>query len=1844
MEQLTRALLALKTSFAAIVLVLASVIPQSGSAQTANFNATVTSGCVPLTVSFTNLSSNATSYYWMFGNGNTSTLANNPNTVYTSPGTYTVTLIAINGSSRDTMVMTNYIVVAPSPLPNFTVNTTTGCQTGNTFQFTNTTPGSNTYTWDFGDGNFSNALNPTHSYGSPGTYTVKLIATNSFGCTRILTQAALITIYPDPVANYTVNRQNACDSTTVFQFSSAALGATSHQWTFSNAYVTNQVNPAVVFGQYGSFGVTLVVTSANGCTDTITNNNLITIAPPVAPLVSVNSQSGCAPFNAQFNSTTPDAASWLWNFGDGNTATSEDPNHTYQQPGIYNVSLTVITNSGCTTSVSLPNYITVNAAPVPSFSVGNTVACSPVLVPFTNTTAGTNTYNWSFGNGSYATTSSASSSYATTGNYTVMLTATSPNGCSATASQQINVTAHTITAFFTGNPTTGCAPLPVNFTGASSPLASTWSWNFGNGSTSVLQSPSTTYNATGNYNVTLIVTSPQGCKDTLTKNAYIKVVADTAPYVVPDTMVVCLPPGVIGFTAPNPANNWWSWNFGDGGTASVRSPVHTYTAPGLYTVTLQTAMAGGCSRTYNPFAIVRVVQADTFPLVAITASPCGPYTVSIAPGGPMVGSYSWDFGDGFTSTDPNPSHTYANPGTYVITLQVTGVDGCEVGMSTVVTFGHANPITISDTDACTGDVINFGLYPASQFVSATWNFGDGSTSNQLQPTHTYANAGFYPVSVTVVDLNGCTYNYSYPTLVKIGNPQPSFTFNPNVGCVPFQVQFTNTSTGASSYSWNFGAAGSSNAANPNLNITAPGVLNVTLNATMNGCTRSLTIPNAITANQAQAFFNFTPTTGCLPMTVTYTDNSVNPVSWFWEFGDGATSTSPSPTHIFTAVPDSNVKLTITDINGCTRTRVRTNIQPVIPVIQFNDSVGCRPLMVNFNTPTNAASYFWDFGDGSTSNLQNPNHLYTTAGSFTVTLNCVLASGCTATTVMPTLIDVNAPVSDFYSPTASVCAPSLVNFVNQSSGATSWKWDFGDGTTSTLESPSHIYHLPGVYTVTLISFSAEGCSDTLVKVDYVTVPGTYSEFTMANAVNCFNTAVQFVDLSIGATSWFWNFGDGFTSTLQNPTHLYQDSGSYTVTLITSNNTGCSSFYTLPNPITIYPLPEAVASVSSAVGCHPLTVSFTNNSVNATSYHWDFGNGDTSTAITPNYSYTVPGTYQVQLVALTSMGCTDTLQIPGQIVVHPTPNAAITTSGSVGCNPYPVTFTNQSTFLSGPTYAWTFGNGTNSTAASPVVTYADSGNFQVSLVIVNQEGCMDSTSTQVRVNLTPVAQASMANTTGCAPISVSFTNLSLNADSIVWHFGDGMISSDQNPQHPYSAGNFNPYLVAITNEGCSDTFYLPNQVVAYPVPVASFTANQNAGCPGSTFVMQNQSTPTTGLTYAWNIAGSSFSSMNPNLILNNPGFYDASLVVTNQFGCSDTLSQTAFIEVYDTLPPPVSPIMSVSVVDDQSVEITWLNASVSDFGAYKLYRKDNDTGVYSQVYTTTSNPVIGPGSVSNYIDNGLNTLKNTYTYKIQTEDRCAYALPLSASVAHTTINVTATSYSNNIKVEWTPYGGCAVATYELERLDINSGITQLIASLPGSVTSYDDLDFPCPFPYSYRIRATDLCGNSYISWSDTATATPANILAGQKVDVVRSTVVDDQNVLTEWGPPALRPDRVKEYKILRSDGNTQFTEVARVPAGTHLYMDTDAEVHRTEYFYRIEIITDCEMSGEMSNQSSSIFLQSSYDYNNFKSKLWWTPYQDWDSGVDYYTIEKLNGSGVWELVRTVNGGTLETTFDE
>ena len=278
-------------------------------------------------------------------------------------------------------------------------------------------------------------------------------------------------------------------------------------------------------------------------------------------------------------------------------------------------------------------------------------------VQFTNSSTGATSYLWDFGDGTADTSPNPSHDYQTGGIYTVTLHAYSANGCVTTVVRNNYIRVLEPKANFTGTPLIGCPGMTVSFSTSVSQVGTVnWQWSFGDGTFSSLPNPSHTYNALGNYNVYLVVTNFFGCKDTAYRPTYVQVVPGVVPYTLPDTIKACQN-NPINFVDPTIGSNTWSWNFGDGGTSTSQNPTHIYVTPGNYTVTLNTSMPGGCSQNFNPFALVQVIAYDPKPIVATILSACKPYLVLFSTATANIVSYSWDFGDGTTSTLAAPTHT-----------------------------------------------------------------------------------------------------------------------------------------------------------------------------------------------------------------------------------------------------------------------------------------------------------------------------------------------------------------------------------------------------------------------------------------------------------------------------------------------------------------------------------------------------------------------------------------------------------------------------------------------------------------------------------------------------------------------------------------------------------------------------------------------------------------------------------------------------------------------------------------------------------------------------------------------------------------------------------------------------------------------------------------------------------------------------------------------------------------------------------------------------------------------------------------------------------------------------------
>jgi len=262
---------------------------------TASFVFDINAACIPLTVQLTNTSANATSYYWDFGNGNTSTLES-PSNVYLNAGVYNIQLIATNaGGVSDTLILVDAVSAIDPPVAGYYAQSTSSCLAGNAIVFNNTTQQSVYWLWDFGDGNTSTSEHPVHSYSNSGIYSVTLIAGNSDSCESLIIRSAYITIFSEWEAEVNVDDTNVCDVSHNFQFSSPTPNITSYLWDFGDGSTSASPSPSHLYTSPGTYTVTLSTINNNGCEDLTIMNDYIFIDAGNSGVIMANSTSGCKP-------------------------------------------------------------------------------------------------------------------------------------------------------------------------------------------------------------------------------------------------------------------------------------------------------------------------------------------------------------------------------------------------------------------------------------------------------------------------------------------------------------------------------------------------------------------------------------------------------------------------------------------------------------------------------------------------------------------------------------------------------------------------------------------------------------------------------------------------------------------------------------------------------------------------------------------------------------------------------------------------------------------------------------------------------------------------------------------------------------------------------------------------------------------------------------------------------------------------------------------------------------------------------------------------------------------------------------------------------------------------------------------------------------------------------------------------------------------------------------------------------------------------------------------------------------------------------------------------------------
>jgi PKD repeat protein len=729
------------------------------------------SGVMNFTSSSTNL--NSPLYQWGFPGGNPLTATNQAvSTTYTSNGVYNASLQVTNSTGCWDSTMVTYTVnsVGSSTgcpvIANFTYTQTANGQVNFTNLSTGTTSFS-TFNWNFGTGSNSSAFSPTFNYPNNGTYTVSLTTQNSFSCSNTHTAIITITTHSIPACNAQFTANVAAGNVTVTSLSTGVNVGTSYTWSFVASSSTTGVNMTQAYKTYTSSGTKYIQLTINnptiGCNDSYTDSISVNIPLPCSVSVIYTPPTNSATCNgsatvASVAGMCAGALSYTW----VPTLTS-GPVAANLCNGNYTV---YVSSSGsgtscCSTAVGTVNVVSCN------LTAGFTsTATGPGSFGFISTSSGTTagtTYSWNFGDGSSAGSgASATHTYAAGGTYTVTLTVSNGSTCSSSISHTVLSTSCNLTPAFTYSSQTGGWLWFTSVSGGTSTLT-TYSWDFGYGFTTPSSSNTMPqpYYVNGTYTVALKVTNSASCTATTVQTVVVTTTANcnvNAGYT-----YTANGNGNVAFTSTSTGTNAlssYTWNFGDGSPSSIGLNLaqvnHTYASSGNYTVSLQ-VRSGPTTCTSLTLNLVTATNS----LCALAAN----FTHTVGMNGSVnfantsVGtnsntSYTWNFGDGFSTQAMSPSHTYINAGLYYVTLYIAD------------NFNSACADTIIQAINVTGISCiansNFTLVPTSipkhwnaipaypwNITAATWSWGDGTTTNTLYTSHQYSVSANYNICLSV---------------------------------------------------------------------------------------------------------------------------------------------------------------------------------------------------------------------------------------------------------------------------------------------------------------------------------------------------------------------------------------------------------------------------------------------------------------------------------------------------------------------------------------------------------------------------------------------------------------------------------------------------------------------------------------------------------------------------------------------------------------------------------------------------------------------------------------------------------------------------------------------------------------------------------------------------------------------------------------------------------------------------------------------------------------------------------------------------------------------------------------
>lgn len=816
-----------------------------------------------------------------------------------------------------------------------------------------------------------------------------------------------------------------------------------------------------------------------------------------------------------------------------------------------------------------------------------------------------------------------------------------------------------------------------------------------------------------------------------------------------------------------------------------------YNLDGTYHIALQVEDASGNFSFFADSVNIAPAPVVSFSFQNLCEGDIVQFTDSSTLSAGTITGRHWDFGDGDTSNAVNPTHQYAGANSYTVTLILTASSGCATSLTQTVTISATPVASFVLPNGCSDALLSFtdqSTISSGSISDWLWNFGNGDTTSIQNPFYGFPDGGSFDVTLQVTSAFGCSDDTTFSLNIS---PSPDAAFATSNTCVGQTITFTDqtvSQVNITTYSWDFGDGGTSPLSNPTYTYVTgvPATFNVTfIVQSANLCSDTVIIPLHV-SNPPTANFSYSPANACENNNVAFTDlstgNGDTISAWSWDFDDGSTDSIFNPSHVFGASDTFHVTLIAYSPSNCPSAPYTQDIIVLqSPIASFSYSEVCLGDPIPFtdlSVAPNGSSIIdrmWRFDGIDSSQQTNPSYLFTTDGLHNVILTVTTNFGCTSSDTVNVAVHAH-PQAAFVYQNACTDFPTLFTSNSTADSASyiaTYEWNFGDpgspDNISSLQNPSHLYDSAsvGIHNVFLIVTNNFGCRDSVIQtldVNFSVIPNfTYSP-------TCLGDVMSFTNFSQNAnldSTWSWNFGDQQTISIANPAHYYVFAGTYTVTLTALSVDGCLSSSTKDVVVSGIPVANFATPPACIHSPYQLTDNSTVSNGSITRWDWTIDTLTSDTLQNPVFTFDTTGTYSVNLIVYSDIGCIDSVR--KNVTVHPLPVPNFSYTPQYGNPPLDVTFTNLTDILAQSTFTWSFGDNTSgSTLQAPHHIYQDTGRYVIQMVATSDFGCVDSISKGIYV-IKPILDAAVTN------VSASLVNNQLSIQASIANLGTVDIDS-------------------------------------------------------------------------------------------------------------------------------------------------------------------------------------------------------------------------------------------------------------------------------------------------------------------------------------------------------------------------------------------------------------------------------------------------------------------------------------